>query len=115
MTFPEDPINAYPMGQRITLFVDFTNEAGDAANPEVVLLKYIEGDTAGTVVDVLKASLDNPSTGRWEYGLTLPKNGNKAVEPWAYRFEGTSVTPGGVHAADDGRFELEPNPFYPPS
>jgi hypothetical protein len=113
MTFPEDPIPTYKQGQRITLYVDFTNAAGAAANPDAALLKYIEGD--GTEVEVLQAALTNPSLGRWEYGLALPKDGDKAVKPWTYRFEGTSAATSGVNAADEKRFEVEASPFYPPS
>lgn len=113
MTFPEDPIPTYKQGQRITMFVDFTDAAEADADPDVVLLRYLEGD--GTVVDVLQASLSNPSVGRWEYGITIPRDGDKAKEPWVYRFEGTSVDPAGVNAVDEKRFEVEPSPFYPPS
>lgn len=114
-TFPEDPIEVFHMGQQVTLFVDFANKSGAAQNPDAVLLRIIEGDEAATVVDVLQASLDNPSVGRWEYNLTIPKNGDKAIKPWTYRFEGTSVPAGGVTAADERRFEVAPSPFYPPS
>jgi len=112
-TFPEDPIASYPQGQRVTMFVDFTDAAGVAADPDVVLLQYLEGD--GNPVAVLQVALDNPSVGRWEFGVVLPLNGDKAVKPWPYRFEGTSADPLGVNAADEKRFEVEPSPFYPPS
>ncbi len=39
MPFPEDPINTYPQGQRVRMFVDFTDVAGAAADPDVVLLQ----------------------------------------------------------------------------
>lgn len=115
MTFPEDPIPTYPMGQRTVMYVDFTNVAGIAANPDVVVLHYFDGEDEPTVVDVLQGSLDNPTAGRWEYGVTLPLDGDKAKNPWAYRFEGTSADPAGVNAADEKRFEVEPSPFYPPT
>ncbi len=114
MAFPEDPIETFHQGQQVTLFVDFADKAGDPADPDVVLLRLIEGDTAETAVDVLQASLTNPSVGRWEYDLTIPKDGDKALKPWTYRFEGTSA-PGGVTAADERRFEVAPSPFYPPT
>ncbi len=114
-TFPEDPIASYPMGQRVTMFVDFTDAAGDPADPDVVVLRYLEGDLAGTRVDVLQVGLDNPSVGRWELGIVAPLDGDKAVKPWAYRFEGSSADPLGVNAADEKRFEIDPSPIYPPS
>jgi len=113
MPFPEDPIDSYPMGQRVAMFVDFKDAAGDPANPDVVTLQYLEGD--GNLVTVLQASLDNPLAGRWEYGVTIPLDGDKAAEPWTYRFEGTSIDPAGVNAADEKRFEVQPSPFYPPT
>lgn len=111
--FPEDPITVYSQGQRITLFADFKNAADDAADPDVVLLRVLEGD--GTITDVLQIALDNPAVGRWEYGITLPQDGDKAAQPWVYRFEGVSVSPAGVSAADEKRFEVSPSPFYPPT
>lgn len=113
MPFPEDPIASYPMGQLVTMFVDFTDASGAAADPDVVVLLYLEGD--GNPMTVLQGSLSNPSLGRWEFGVIMPLDGDKAVEPWAYRYEGTSVLQTGVNSADDKRFEVEPNPFYPPT
>lgn len=111
--FPEDPIPTYKMGQRVKMFVDFTDAADAAADPDVATLYYLEGD--GTVVTIVHGALSNPSLGRWEYEVNLPLDGDKAVKPWAYRFEGTSVDPAGVNAADEKRFEVEPSPFYPPT
>lgn len=112
MTFPEDPINAYPMGQRVTLFVDFLDKAGAAADPDVVTLRYIEADD--TAVTVLQGSLDNPTVGRWAYDVDMPLDGDKSGV-WSYRFEGTSAAASGVNAAEEKRLELEPSPFYPPT
>lgn len=112
-SFPEDPINVYQQGQRVTMFADFKDASGTAADPDVVLLRYIEGD--GSIVDVLAVSLENPNVGRWEYGLTLPQDGDKAAKPWVYRFEASSVLASGVNAADEKRFEVDPSPFYPPA
>ena len=86
--FPEDPITVYAQGQRITLFADFKDTTDAAADPDI---------------------------GRWEYGITLPQDGDKAARPWVYRFEGLSVSPAGVSAADEKRFEVAPSPFYPPT
>ena len=113
MTFPEDPIDVYPMGQRVVMFVDFADVAEVADDPDVVTLQYLEGD--GKLVAVWHAALDNPSVGRWEYGLTIPLDGDKAAEPWTYRYDGTSVDPAGVNSADEKRFEVAPSPFYPPT
>jgi len=106
----EDPIAHYTQGQEITLYVDFATEAGTPEDPDVVLLRIIEGD--GTIVDVLMASLDNPSLGRWEFKIVIPKDGSKAIKPWVYRYEGSSG-PGGITAAAEDRFEVDPSPFYP--
>ena len=114
-TFPEDPINVHQMGQQVTLSVDFKDVAAVAADPDTVLLRIVEGDEAGTVTDVLQASLDNPSVGRWEHQLLTPKNGDKAIKPWTYRFEGDSADKTSVNASDERRFELAPSPLYPPS
>ena len=111
--FPEDPINVYQQGQRVTFYADFKDAAEDAADPDIVLLRYLEGD--GTIVDVLQVALDNPAVGRWEYGINLPQDGDKAADPWVYRFEGVSVSGSGVNAADERRFEVAPSPFYPPT
>ncbi len=112
-TFPEDPINVHQMGQQVTLFVDFVDKPGDPADPDVVLLRYIEGDD--NVVDVLQGALANPSVGRWEFDVVIPQDGDKAVKPWTIRFEGTTVDPNGVNSVDEKRFEVAPSPFYPPS
>jgi len=112
MTFPEDPINNYPQGQRIKLFVDFKNAAGVAANPDTTQLEYIDG--AGTKTTVLQASLTNPAAGRWEFQLQLPQDGDRAGA-WSYRFEGTSAASSNVNAAAGQRFNVRPSPFYPPS
>ena len=114
MSFPEDPINSYPMGQRIVMSADFKNVAGVAADPDTsATLIYIDGEDVKTTV--LTGALDHPSTGRYELGLKLPKDGDKAVKPWEYRFEGVSAAADGVNSADEGRFEVEPSVFYPPS
>lgn len=114
MAYPsEDPITTYQQGQRITMFVDFVDAAGVAADPDVVLLHYFEGDTEPAIT-VLQVALSNPSVGRWEFGLNLPQDGDRAGA-WTYRFEGTSVDPAGVNSVDEKRFEVEPSPFYPKS
>jgi len=113
MSFPEDPIPHFPMGQRVRMFVDFTDAADAAADPDVVILRYIEGDS-DALVDILQASLTNPSVGRWQYEINLPLDGNKAGA-WLVRFEGTSASAAGVNAVDEKRFEVDPSAFYPPS
>jgi len=113
MSQADDPIPEYHMGQQVTLYVDFADEDGNAANPDVALLRILEGD-GETIVDVLHASLSNPSTGRWEYDYTIPLDGDKAIKPYIARWEGSSG-PGGVTAVARSRFEAIPSPFYPPS
>jgi hypothetical protein len=113
MTCSDDPIAEYHLGQQVTLYVDFANDDGDAADPDTVLLRILEGD-GSTVTDVIQASLSNPSVGRWEYDLTLPLDGDKTAKPWLVRWEGTSGV-GGVIAATEMRFEAIPTPFYPTS
>jgi hypothetical protein len=113
MTFPEDPIERFPMGQRVRMFVDFTNAAGAPDDPDVVLLSYLEGDS-DNLVAVLQAALTNPTIGRWHFELNLPLDGNK-TGAWSYRFEGTSASAASVNAVDEKRFEVSPSPFYPPS
>ena len=113
MAFPsEDPINTHQQGQRVKLFVDFTDAAGAAADPDLVLLRYLEGDD--NLIDILQGSLANPAVGRWEFETNMPLDGNKAG-PWTYRYEGTSVLATGVNAVDEKRLEVEPSPFYPPT
>lgn len=113
MALADDPIAEYHLGQQVTVFCNFTDENGDAADPDTVLLRIFEGD-GETITDVPQVSLSNPSVGRWEYDVTIPKDGGWAVEPWVARFEGDSA-PGGVTAVDETRFEAIPSPFYPPS
>jgi hypothetical protein len=110
MPIAEDPINEYPMGQRVRLFVDFTNKAGVPANPDVVILKYLEGDSDNAVL-ILQASLANPTVGRWEFEFNVPATAAKSGA-WIYRFEGSSASASGVNAADEKRFEVPPSPFY---
>lgn len=109
----DDPIPEYHLGQQITAYVDFADVDEVATNPDAVLLRILEGDGT-TVTDVLQGSLSNPSTGRWEYDLTIPKDGDYASKPWVLRWEGDSA-PGGITAMAESRFEAIPSPFYPPS
>lgn len=110
-----DPIREYHMGQEVLLSTDFTDETVDPpapGDPDAIQLLILEGD--GNVVTVVMGTLTNPSVGRWEYRLTLPLDGDKAVKPWRYRFEGSSA-PGGITAVDSRRLNVIPSPFYPPS
>jgi len=113
MSQADDPIAEYHLGQQITAYVDFADEDGAAGDPDTVLLRIYEGD-GETITDVLHASLSNPSTGRWEWDLTIPKDGDWALKPWVLRWEGDSA-PGGITAVAETRFEAIPSPFYPPS
>jgi hypothetical protein len=113
----DDPIAEYHMGQEIVMSGDFTDETTDpptAGDPDVVQLLYQEGDEAQTQATVVMGALTNPSVGRWEYRYTVPKDGNKAIRPWRYRFEGASA-PGGITAVNQRRFYVIPSPFYPPT
>lgn len=112
---PDDPSREYHMGQEVLLSSDFTDETVSpplAGDPDVIQLLILEGD--GNQVTVLQPALANPSVGRWEFRLTVPLDGDKAVKPWRYRFEGASA-PGGITAVDVRRFNVIPSPFYPPS
>jgi len=111
----DDPIREYNLGQEVLLSADFTDETQDPAvpgDPDVVQLLIQEGD--GSQYTVVMGSLSNPSVGRWEYRLAIPLDGDKAVKPWRYRFEGASA-PGGITAVQRRRFHVIPSPFYPPS
>lgn len=113
----DDPIKEYNMGQEVLCYADFTDETTDpptAGDPDVVQLLIQEGDLAKTQQTIVMGALTNPSVGRWEYRLTIPKDGDKALRPWRYRFEGASG-PGGITAVQRRRFHVIPSPFYPPS
>jgi len=113
----DDPIKEYPMGQEVRLAADFEDETQDppvAGDPDTVQLLILQGDEEETILTIVQAALSNPSTGRWEYRYTIPKDGDKAIKPWTYRYEGASA-PGGITAVKERRFYVPPSKFYPAS
>lgn len=68
---------SYDIGDRPTLYADFTDADDVAANPSTVTLTITLPDA--TTVSKTGADLSNPSVGRWEYAHTFTMAGNHTV------------------------------------
>lgn len=97
-----DPVPVYDIGQRIQIFADFVDDAGDAADPTTVVLQII--DPEGGLSSLAMA---NPAVGSYTYDLDVPKSALSAGT-WLLRVEGS----GAVVAAEERRFEVESSAFY---
>lgn len=87
-------MNVYDIGDAVKLSVDFA-VGGVATNPTTTTLRIRKPN--GTITT---PAVTNPSTGRFEYVLTIDLSGI-----WSYRFEGT----GAAVAAQESFFDVLPS------
>lgn len=95
-------INPYDKGDLITLWAEFKDKAGAAADPTTVTLKTRAPD--GTIA--VRSPLTNPSTGRYEYDLSLTGL-DAQTGRWRYQFSGT----GTVQAVEVHEFVVRTSEF----
>jgi hypothetical protein len=95
-------MNVYDRGDLIMLFANFTNAAGAATNPTTVVLKT--RDPAGLVVT--RGGVTNPTTGRFEYQLSLTVLDAQSGQ-WSYWWQGTGV----VQQVEEGQFKVRESVF----
>jgi hypothetical protein len=95
-------MNVYDKGDLVMLFANFTNATGAAENPNGgVVLKT--KDPTGLIVT---RSTSNPSTGRFEYLLSLTALDAQSGQ-WSYWWQGI----GTVQAVEEGQFKVRESAF----
>jgi hypothetical protein len=92
----------FDIGDRPTITVTFSNEAGTATSPSTVV--FLVRTPAG--VESSNAATSNPSTGVYTY--TFPTITESGV--WSWRAKGTA----GLIAATEGRFNVRTSVFTTP-
>lgn len=95
-------METYDKGDLVLLFIDFKNSALAAANPTTTVLKT--KDPAGVVT--IRTPTTNPSTGRFEFLLSLT-GGDAQSGPWSYWWQGT----GAVQTVQEDTFRVRESAF----
>jgi uncharacterized protein YfaS (alpha-2-macroglobulin family) len=80
----------FDVGDQVTLFADFKNVAGAAADPTAVVVTVRSPSGVTTT-----PAVTHPALGRYEANLSIDQHGT-----WHYRFAGT----GALVAVEEGSF-----------
>lgn len=97
-------IPVYMSGTLVTTKAQFTNNAGVAADPDTVTLKYRKG--ASAVVTVLYPAAPTARDGAGAYHADLDSSGftGPGLQPWVIEWIGT----GAVQVLGDDYWNVEP-------
>jgi hypothetical protein len=95
-------MNVYDKGDLVLLSANFVNASNVATNPTTNVLKT--KDPAGLIV--IRTPTTNPSTGRFEYQLSLTGLDAQSGQ-WSYWWQGT----GAVQAVEEAQFKVRESAF----
>jgi hypothetical protein len=94
-------MNSYDKGDLVRLTATFTNSAGVATDPTVVLCR-VKSPTTTTIYTYNPGAIVKDATGVYYIDVSV-----SAVGQWWYRWEGA----GTVEQADEGAFIVEASAF----